>query len=181
LSAANPDSNANNGIRVVPNYELVVQNVRPMLVFLLAAVAAVLAIACVNLTNLMLARAEARRHEMAVRTSLGAGRGRLIRQLLAESLVLSCGGAALGLAIAKRAIASLVAVAPPNVPRLDQVQIDGAVLLFLASVSVGAAVASDPRMFAGVAAILALVGLAASCLPARRAVRIDPIAALRAE
>jgi putative ABC transport system permease protein len=142
LSATYPDSNTGNGIRIVPYYELVVQNIRPMLVFLFGAVASVLLIACVNLTNLMLARAESRRHEMAVRASLGAGRGRLIRQLLTESVVLSAAGAGVGLALAYGAVAALIQMAPSNIPRLDQIRVDGTVLAFVAAVSLTSALLS---------------------------------------
>ena len=115
---------------------------RPTLVVLFAVVAAVLVIACVNLTNLMLARAESRRHEMAVRASLGAGRGRLIRQLLTESLVLCAAGAGAGLGLAYWAIAALVQLAPGNIPRLDQIRVDGTVLTFVAAVTMASAVVS---------------------------------------
>lgn len=142
LSAAYPDSNATNGIRVTPYYDVVVGGIRPMLTFLFAAVACVLVIACVNLTSLMIARAESRRHEMALRASLGAGRGRLVRQLLTESLVLSAAGAALGLALAYWAVAAFVAMAPASVPRLDQIRLDAVVLAFVAAVSIAAALVS---------------------------------------
>src|SRR4029079_9363711 len=87
-------------------------------------------IACVNVSNLLLARATTRTGEIAVRAALGAGRRRLVRQLLAESIVLSLAGGAAGLLIGSWGVRALMSVAPPDLPRASAVQMDGAVLLF---------------------------------------------------
>ena len=122
-------------VRLLPLMDAVVRPVRPALWSLLAAVGFLLLIACANVANLLLARAMSRSKEIAVRAALGATRGRLIRQLLVESIVLSLISGALGLAIAQAALTSLLALAPGNLPRAGNIAIDGravAVTLVLA-------------------------------------------------
>ncbi|MFL6513575.1 MAG: ADOP family duplicated permease [Chthoniobacterales bacterium] len=123
-------------VRLLPLKERVVGNVRQSLYLLLGAVGLVLLIACVNVTNLLLARASVRGPEMALRQALGAGRGRLIRQLLTESLLLSLLGGAAGLAILLGIKNSLLPLVPENLPRLNEISISWAVLLFALVISV---------------------------------------------
>jgi putative ABC transport system permease protein len=122
---------ADSGFRplAVPLAEEYVGAVRPALLVLFGAVALVLLIACANVGNLLLVRAAGRRRELAVRQALGAGRSRLVRALLAESLLLAAGGGALGLLLAAWGIDLLVRFAPPSVPRLDQAGVDGRLVL----------------------------------------------------
>jgi predicted permease len=115
--------------------ELVTGSVRPAVLVLLGAVAMLLLIACANVAALLLARSEARGREMAIRTALGANRGRLVRQLLTESIVLAIAGGGLGLILAAWGVHALVLVAPPSVPRLDAISIDGSVLAFTLAIS----------------------------------------------
>ncbi|HEX7122416.1 MAG TPA: ABC transporter permease [Gemmatimonadaceae bacterium] len=112
-------------------------SIRPVLLVLLGAVGFVLLIACANVANLMLVRASGRLKEIAVRAALGATRGDLIRQLLAESVVLSVLGGALGLGVAWAGIRAVVALQPANVPRVDELAIDGYVMLFTFVVAIG--------------------------------------------
>jgi predicted permease len=121
---------------IVPLASEVLGPVRQSLVFLLAAVGAVLLIVCVNLANLLLARVPRRMREAAIRTALGASRARLVRQMLTESLLLGILGGALGILLACFGVSAFVSVAPPGVPRLTEVSIDGRVLLFAIVISV---------------------------------------------
>jgi predicted permease len=121
---------AGSGVLVEPLRDTIVGNVRPALLLLLGAVAFVLLIACVNVANLLLARGAGRRRELAVRSALGASGGRLARQALAESLVLSAIGGAAGLILGIGGTALLVAASPADLPRLEGVRVDGTVVAF---------------------------------------------------
>ena len=135
LTAMFPAFNTGWTVRVVPIREELTGSVRPALLVLAGAVAFVLLIACANVANLLLARATARQRELAVRAALGAGRSRLIRQLLAESLLLAAAGGVCGLALGWWSTAFLRTVAAERLPiqRLEMVGIDGAVLAFTAA------------------------------------------------
>src|SRR6185369_9426939 len=113
----------------------VVYEVRSTLLVLMGAVGFVLLIACVNVANLSLARSLVRQQEMGIRMALGAGRGRLIRQSLSESLLLSILGGLAGILVARLLLSALISLAPPNLPRLADVQLSGRVLLFTAAVT----------------------------------------------
>ena len=127
------------GAAVRPMRDDLVGDVRRALVVLFGAVACVLLITCANVANLQLARAARRAREMAVRHAIGGSRARLVRQFLTESLLLSFGGGALGLLLAHGIVSGLVAVAPRDFPRLQEVHVDGPVLAFtfLACVAAG--------------------------------------------
>jgi putative ABC transport system permease protein len=135
LAAQHPQS-ARTTIAIVPLHEFIVGNVRMGLVAVFTAVVLVLVVACVNIASLMLARASARTREFAVRSALGAGRRRVARQLLTESLVLAAAGGAAGVAISVWAVDALVALAPAGTPRLDEITIDAGVVAFAAAMAV---------------------------------------------
>jgi predicted permease len=126
------------GIKVVPLYDDVVGPVRPAFLILLAAVTLVLLIACVNISGLHLARATVRAKELGLRAALGAGRPRLIRQLLTESVLLAFAGGTAGLALASAGTAILRHSAPANIPRLESIHVDISMLCFTALLSIGA-------------------------------------------
>jgi predicted permease len=149
------------GIALTPLTEDVASGVSGALWLLFAAVGAVLLIACVNLANLQLARAVNAERETAVRAALGASRGQLVTSRLAESLVLACAGGVAGIALAFGGVRLLIALAPGNIPRLDEVRVSLPVLVFSGGLSIAAAI-----MF--------------GMLPALRSLRVAPQAALQA-
>ena len=122
--------------RVIPLLEEMVGEYRPALLALAGATLLVLLIACVNVAGLLLARGVTRRRELAVRGALGAGRGRIVRQLLTESVLLSLGGGVLGLATAAAVLRAVPALVPVTVTRLDEVGLDAVVLAFTLGLSV---------------------------------------------
>ena len=122
-------------IAIAPLREAITGRVKPALQVLLAAVGFVLLIACANVANLLLSRSLTRRRELALRTILGAGRGRIVRQLLTESLLLGVCGAVLGLALAAVLMGALAGIAPVSLPRLDTAAIDARVLAFTGAVT----------------------------------------------
>ena len=160
LAQAYPDLNQDESIAVNPMLDDVVGDIRPALLVLLGAVVFLLLIACANVANLLLAKASGRQREIAIRASLGAGRAAILRQMLAESLLLALLGGAFGLGLAAAAFRWLVAVAPASVPRLTQVGVNWSV----------AAVAFALSLATGI-----LFGLA----PAWHAARVDVHALLK--
>jgi len=138
---AHPDTNDGVGVRLRPLHDAVVGDSRPILTLLMAAAALVLALACVNVAQLLLAQAGARRGELAIRLALGASRGRLAATLLTESLILASAGGALGLLLAVYGRRALLAWIGAELPRTDAVAVDGRVLLFTLGASLAAALA----------------------------------------
>ena len=135
LAQANPDTNKGWDARLVPLHDLLVRDVRPSLLVLLGAVAFVLLIACANVANLLLARAATRQKEVAIRTAVGASRGRIIRQMMTESLLLSIIGGIGGAFFSIWLTEILLSAMPQGAPRLDQVGFDYRVLAFAILVS----------------------------------------------
>lgn len=138
LGTEYPATNAGVGVTVLSLQDYLVGSVRPALLMVLGFVALVLLIGCANIANLQLARAAARRREMSLRAALGAGQGRLVRQLLTESLVLSAIGGVLGIVAARWATEALVAAVPGGLPVFGTIGLDGPVLLFSAVVTIAA-------------------------------------------
>lgn len=130
-----PDKIGGYTVRAMPLLDSMVEGVQRPLLILFGAVGCVLLIACVNVSNLLLARATTRTGEIAVRAALGAGRGRLVRQLLAESVVLSLAGGAAGLLLGSWGVRALMALAPADLPRAASVSMDGSVLAFSMALS----------------------------------------------
>jgi putative ABC transport system permease protein len=149
-----PKENAGWGATVVPLQEAIVGDVRLSLLMLLAAVGLVLLIACANVGNLLFTRAVARRKELAIRAALGAGRSRVFQQLLVEALLLSVAGGAVGLLLADTSLGAAAALLAGQLPRAEEISIDGRVLLFTAVVAI-------------------VTGILSGALPALRAGRSD--------
>jgi putative ABC transport system permease protein len=129
------DDNAHQGARLVPALEQLVGDVRRPLLIIFGAVGCVLLIACANVANLLMARATTRRREIALRAALGASRGRVIRQLLTESVLLALSGSVFGWLLAWGCMESLLLLSPENIPRLQEIRLDGRVFGFTLLVS----------------------------------------------
>jgi predicted permease len=155
-----PGSDAGWGVVVLPMQEAIVGNSRTMLLMLLGAVGLVLLIACTNAGNLLFTRALSRRKEIAIRSALGAGRGRVFQQLFTEALVLAAAGGALGVLLAYVTLTSASTLVASQVPRAEEISIDERVLLFALAGSI-------------------LTGMLAGTLPAVRAGRSDLNGALK--
>ncbi len=136
LAGEHPRPDADLGMTVVPLPEQVVGGLRRAMLLLLGAVAFLLAVVIANVASMQLARAAGRQREFAVRGALGARRGRMVRQLLAENLLLAAGGAALGFAFAGVALEAARSLAPANLPRITELRADGTVLAFAAGLSI---------------------------------------------
>ena len=160
LEQSYPDTNAGWGATVVPVMEQTVGTVREPLLVLLAGVAFVLIIATVNVANLVLARSVARQKEFATRVALGAGRGRMIQQALTEGLFLALVGGIAGLLLARWGVSALVALAPPDLPRINDIAPDGRMIWLTLLVSI-------------------VTGIFVGLLPALSASRVAPHAALQ--
>jgi len=140
LQLAFPATHKNKSFTATPLKDLFVERSRMTLWLLMGSVGLVLLVACANVANLLLARATGRTREMALRAALGAGRGRLVSQMLVESVVLGLAGGAIGLVLAFAGVGALLRMAPPNLPRVEEIHVDTVALLFNLAVSVGAAV-----------------------------------------
>ena len=125
-----PDHHVGHGLQMRPLLEEEVGDVRPALLLLMGSVGFVLLIACANVASLLLARAEGRRREVAVRSALGAGRGRLFQQVLTESFLLAVVGGALGLLLAWLGVEGLLLLEAGTIPRVEEIGLDGRVLVF---------------------------------------------------
>jgi putative ABC transport system permease protein len=136
LEAQYPDDDTGLRFLVEPLHAMLVKGVRPALLMLFGAVLLVLLIGCANVANLLLARAAARRREMAIRAAVGATRGRIVTQLLVESVLLALVAGACGVLLAMWGLDVLIALAPPDIPRLESISLDGGVLAFTLALSV---------------------------------------------
>jgi predicted permease len=160
LQAEFPQTNGTITFSAASLRELIVGDVRTPLFMLFGAVVFVLLVACANVANLLMARASARQDELAVRAALGAGRGRLMRQLLTEAVVLGLAGAAVGLLVAYWGTHALVAAQPADIPRIDEIGLNATVVMFTLAVAI-------------------VTGLAFGVLPAVHATRGTLMGALR--
>ncbi len=131
-----PEADKGTGITLLPLKQNIVGDIQPFLLLLLAAVGCVLLIACVNVANLSLARSTARTREFAIRAALGANRGRVVRQLLTESILLASAGGSLGLLLASWGTQAALKVLPAALPRAEEIRVDLRVLLFTFAASV---------------------------------------------
>jgi putative ABC transport system permease protein len=150
LAQQYPDTNKNWGVNVTPLLDAAIGRIRPMLFVLMGAVFLVLLIAVANVANLMLARASGRAKEISIRAALGAGRARLIRQLLTESITVSLAGGALGFGLAVVGVKAIVAINPDQIPRASGIEVDRWVLAFTLAVSLvtGIAFGLAPALWA---------------------------------
>jgi putative ABC transport system permease protein len=155
-----PLSNTDHTVAVQLYYEQIVRNIRPSLLALSGAVVFVLLIGCANLANLLLARADGRRREIAIREALGASRWRIAQQMLTESVLMALGGGALGALLAWWSVRAFVASQPSTVPRIDQIGVDLRVLTFAMVVSL-------------------ITGIAFGLAPAMRAASTDLLLSLK--
>jgi len=160
LEEGYPESNARTGFNVYPLHFDLVQQTSTALWVLFGAVGFVLLIACVNVANLLLARGATRSSELAVRVAMGASRRRILSQMMTESMMLGGIGGLLGIGLAYAGTSALVALAPAGTPLIEQVSVDGRILVFAA-------------------AITTLAGVLFGILPAVRAARAQPVSALR--
>jgi putative ABC transport system permease protein len=155
-----PDEDRYRAVRIVPLLDQMTQEMRPVILILLGAVGCVLLVACANVANLLLARASARRRELAIRSALGANRWRVVRQVLTESVLLSLAGGAVGLLLAWWGNALLIHYGPQDVPRLGESSVDVRVFAFATGVSL-------------------LTGFLFGLVPALRAAQADPAESLK--
>ena len=155
-----PWASLSSGFLVNSLQDEITRGVRPALLAVLGAVVLVLLIACVNVTNLLLARGAQRRGEFSMRAALGAGRSRLIRQVLIESMLLATLGGALGIGVAEAGVRTLVALSPSGLPRLNAITLDHTILAFAFAVTT-------------------LIGLAIGLIPALHASRSDLVAGIQ--
>ncbi len=136
LAESQRDTNTGIGASLVPVHEQAVGSVRPALLLLLGGVGLVLLMACVNLANMLLARSTSRQRELAIRAALGAGRRRLMSQTLVESVLLGCMGGLVAFAFLKLSLHGILVLAPPELPRVDEIHPDATVLLFTGALSI---------------------------------------------
>ncbi len=160
LETAYPEANRNKQILAQPLHQALIGNTRPTLLFLWAAVALILLIACVNVTHLQLVRSMERRRELAIRRALGSSSWQVMRPVILESLLVSFIGGAAGVLLAFPAVRVLVAMAPQDLPRTNEIHLNGWVLGFALALSV-------------------LTALASSIIPALKAAKVDPAETLK--